>query len=379
MARRSAAPAENGKAHHGSSRASDRFLSAVRNADRVVFVSHVQPDPDSLGSMLGLAQLVESKTGARTLITRDGLINRAENRAMVDVLHLDLCPVEKVRWGAGDAVVMADSQPKTGRHTLPEGVRYTAVVDHHVTPGQTAGVPFVDVRPTIGATCTLVTEYLREQGEDVSEKVATALMYGIETELTGFPREATPADDAALEYLYPLADKDLLAQIRHARLPQCHFECLLQALQTSFLYDRLIISWVNPLPQPEQAAEVVDFMIRFEKVDWAVCGGVHKGQLVLSVRSAKANARAGEVLRKVVGDLGQAGGHERRAGGAVPLASTSPSAIEDLQAELRRRFLRVLNIDDVRGQRLVPLREMLQNLTNPGSAAVPTSARNRRP
>lgn len=362
MARRSAETAVNGKTHRGSARPSDRFLTALSPADRVVFVSHVQPDPDSLGSMLGLAHLVETQTDIRTLITRDGLINRAENRAMVDVLHLDLCPVEKVRWTANDAVVMVDSQPKTGRHTLPDGVRYRAVVDHHITPGQTAGVAFVDVRPTIGATCTLATQYLREQEVDVCEKLATALMYGIETEVTGFPREATPADDNALEFLYPLADKDLLAQIRNARLPQCHFECLLQALQSSFLYDRLIISWVNPLPTPEQAAEVVDFMIRFEKVDWAVCGGVHNDHLLLSVRSAKANARAGELLRKVVGDLGQAGGHERRAGGAIPLPSKSPSAIEELQAELRRRFLRALSIEDVRGQRLVPLRDMLQNL-----------------
>ena len=211
------------------------------------------------------------------------------------------------------------------------------------------GVPFVDVRPNIGATCTLVTRYLTEQQVSIPEKVATALLYGIETEVTGYPREASIEDDDALLQLYPLADKDLLAQIRNARLPHSHFECLLQALQSSFIYDRLIISWVNPLPQPEQAAEVVDFVIRFEEVDWAVCGGVFEDQLILSVRSALPDAKSGEVLRKVVGDLGRAGGHDRRAGGAIPLTSTSPSAIEDLQSELRRRFLKVLKIEDIRG------------------------------
>jgi hypothetical protein len=33
-----------------------------------------------------------------------------------------------------------------------------------------------------------------------------------------------------------------------------------------------------------------------------------------------------------------------------------------VQSELRRRFLKALKLDDVRGQRLVPLREMLENL-----------------
>ena len=67
---------------------------------------------------------------------------------------------------------------------------------------------------------------------------------------------------------------------------------MLQALQSSFIYDRLIISWVDDLPQPEQAAEVVDFMIRFEKVDWAVCGGVYQDKLILSVR-CRDRGRAG--------------------------------------------------------------------------------------
>ena len=312
--------------------------------------------------MLGLGHLVQARLDKPSLMTRDGLISRAENRAMVDVLHLDLVPIEEVGWQPTDAVVMVDSQPNTGRHTFAESIPLFAVIDHHDTPGDLDGIPFTDIRATHGATCTVVTKYLIEQDVPIPEKVATALLYGIETELTGYPREAGPSDDEALLYLYPLADKDLIAQIRNARLPHSHFECMLQALQSSFIYDRLIISWVDDLPQPEQAAEVVDFLIRFEQVDWAVCGGVCGDKLILSVRSAIENARAGEILRQVVGKLGRAGGHDRRAGGCIRLTSTAPSAIEELQSELRRRFLKALKIDDTRGQRLVPLREMLQNL-----------------
>jgi hypothetical protein len=145
-------------------------------------------------------------------------------------------------------------------------------------------------------------------------------------------------------------------------LPQSHFECLLQALQSSFIYDRLIISWVNELPQPGLAAEVVDFLIRFEEVDWAVCAGVFQDKLILSVRAAVEDAEAGEMLKGVVGNLGRAGGHDRRAGGTISLPSTAPSAIEDMQGELRRRLLKALHIDECRGRRLVSRRDILQNL-----------------
>jgi nanoRNase/pAp phosphatase (c-di-AMP/oligoRNAs hydrolase) len=364
MARRSAAatrvqPADTDPPQE---RPSDRFLAGLENASRVTFVSHVHPDPDSLGSMMGLSHLVESCLGKPTRLTRDGPISRAENKAMVDLLGLELLKVEELAWDDDEAVVMVDSQPNTGRHSFGRDCPLYAVLDHHATPGQLAGVEFVDVREDLGATCSLVTRYLIEQEVPIPPDVATGLLYGIETEVSGYPREACPLDDKALLYLYPLADKDLLARIRNARLPHSYFECVLQALQSSFIYDRLIISWVNELPQPELAAEVCDFMIRFEEVDWAVCAGVHDDKLILSVRTSLHGAEAGELLRSVVGRLGKAGGHDRRAGGTIPLESTSASAIEELQGELRRRLLKVLKIDECRGQRLVPLRDILSNL-----------------
>jgi nanoRNase/pAp phosphatase (c-di-AMP/oligoRNAs hydrolase) len=360
MARRSADPGSNGKTT--LSRRSDRFLGGLADAHTVTFVSHVHPDPDSLGSMMGLAHLVESALDKPTRLVRDGLISRAENRAMVELLDIDLRSVEEVEWQKGDALVMVDSQPNTGRHSFDPTVPLYAVIDHHDTPGNVADIPFVDVRHSLGATCSLVTSYLMEQEVALPERIATGLLYGIETELSGYPREASALDDSAMLYLFPLADKDLLARIRNARLPQSYFECMVHALQSSFIYDRLIISWVNELPQPELAAEVVDFLIRFSEIDYAVCGGVYQDKLVLSVRAAVPDAHAGEMLRQVVGKLGRAGGHDRRAGGTIFLSSTAPTAIEQMQAELRRRLLKVLRIDECRGQRLVPRRELLQNL-----------------
>jgi nanoRNase/pAp phosphatase (c-di-AMP/oligoRNAs hydrolase) len=363
MARRSALNGTNGvSGSNGRPRCSDRFLSGLASADSVAFVSHVHPDPDSLGSMLGLAHLVETRLDKPTCLIRDGLISRAENRAMVELLEVDLEPIEEVTWRPAEALVMVDSQPNTGRHSFDSDVSIYAVLDHHDTPGDLEGIPFVDVRQDLGATCSLVTSYLIEQEIEPTQRVATALMYGIETELSGYPREASALDDTALQFLFPLADKDMIARIRNARLPQRYFECLLQALQSSFIYDRLIISWVNELPQPELAAEVVDFLIRFEEVDWAVCAGVFQDKLILSVRAGVENAHAGDMLAQVVGKLGRAGGHDRRAGGTIYLPSTARSAIDEVQAELRRRLLKALHIDECRGQRLVSRREMLQNL-----------------
>lgn len=343
-------------------RPSQRFLKALAKAGRVVFVSHVNPDPDSIGSMVGLAHLVRTKADKPVLLTRDGLIGRAENRAMVELLEIDLVPLEDVQWSASDAVVMVDSQPETGRHNLDPSATIVAVIDHHLTAGEVEGVSFVDVRRDVGATCTIVTRYLVEQEVEIPSRVATALLYGIETDINGCPRSARAVDDAAVHLLYPLADKNILTQIRHAPLPHSYFGCMLQALQSSFQYGRLIISWVHDLPQPEMAGQVADFLIRFEEVDWALCAGVYQEALVLSLRSKVQGGRAHQKLAKVVEGMGRAGGHDRRAGGIVPLPATSAHAIEQVQSELRRRLLQVLDIDESRGQRLVSVRQMIENI-----------------
>jgi nanoRNase/pAp phosphatase (c-di-AMP/oligoRNAs hydrolase) len=355
-------PGVNGRSY-ALSRRSDRFLGGLADFRRVTFISHVHPDPDSLGSMLGLAYLVESCVGKPTRMTRDGLIGRAENRMLVDVMGLELTPIEDVEWQADDAVVMVDSQPRTGRHNIHRGIPLYAVIDHHQTPGDVANVPFLDIRRSIGATCSLVTRYLMEQELELPGRVATCLFYGIETELTGYPREASSLDESALHFLYPLVDKDAIAKIRNAPLPESFYETLLQALQSSFIYDELLISWINDLPAPELCSQSVDFLIRHEGIRWALCAGVHENQMILSLRANRPRAQAGEILRAVAAKMGgRAGGHDRRAGGQIPLQSTSASAIDQVQSEFRRRLLKALQIEEQRGRRLVPVREMLQNM-----------------
>src|SRR5262249_53302969 len=152
MTRQTVNPSLNGRVTFA--RRSDRFLAGLGGIKLVTFVTHVHPDPDSLGSMIGLAHLVEACLGKPTRLTRDGRYRRAENRAMVDPLGIELDPVEQPNWEEGEALVMVDSQPRTGRHTFDPSVPIYAVIDHHQTPGDLDDIPFLDIRRGLGATCS---------------------------------------------------------------------------------------------------------------------------------------------------------------------------------------------------------------------------------
>src|SRR5947199_10667053 len=118
MARRSAAAHRVNPAaleSPSADRRSDRFLAGLETASRVTFVTHVHPDPDGLGSMMGLAHLVESCLGKPTRLTRDGPVSRAESRAMVELFSLALIPGEALDWADDEAGVMVGRPPKTGQ------------------------------------------------------------------------------------------------------------------------------------------------------------------------------------------------------------------------------------------------------------------------
>jgi nanoRNase/pAp phosphatase (c-di-AMP/oligoRNAs hydrolase) len=332
---------------------SERFLATLAPYREVVLVSHINPDPDALASMVGVEALLRAKQPDKPVtLTVDGLIARAENQEMVKRLEIPLVPVSKAPQGPGAAFVMVDTQPHTGRRAN-ENARPAAVLDHHDTGGVLEGVAFVDFRPDLGATSTIVTGYLLEQNVTITPRVATALLYGIESEITGYPREASSVDDGALIWLYPRADKDVLAQIRNPKLPQSYFATFQLALSNTFLYGDVIVCWCGTVPQPDIIAEVADFFIKFDQVRWVVCLGIYQNLLKLSARVSELGLNCGEVLRSTVNGLGTAGGHDRRAGGAIPLTEPNPEAIDALRKLIRQRFLAELGVDEQQGRRLL--------------------------
>jgi nanoRNase/pAp phosphatase (c-di-AMP/oligoRNAs hydrolase) len=338
---------------------SERFLHAVGSYRRIVLLSHVNPDPDALASMFGLKTLLACRFPDTVVeMTVDGMIARAENRAMVKLLGLKLLPVERVKPDSDTAFVMVDSQPHTGRRAS-EAITPLAVIDHHETGGDLEGVSYIDVRGAIGATSTIIADYLFQENCLIPPGLATALYYGIDSEIAGYPREAGPPDDQALERLFPLADKDLLAQIRNPKLPQDYFATIQHSLANAFLYQDVVISWCGRVAQPDIIAEMADFFVRFDQVNWALTMGQFEDKLKLSIRVGLLGAHSGDVLREVVDGSGTAGGHDKRAGGAIILPDDRPETVDKYLIEIRRRLLAQLHINDPRGRRLLDASPMI--------------------
>lgn len=334
-----------------SEEAVSALFEAVRGASTCLIVTHDDPDPDAIASAVALAYLLEQRLGLKATLAHGGIIGRAENKAMVRLLDIEIHSLHKLELGGYDAVALVDAQPGAGNVALPEEITPTILIDHHSdVQSDLAGVPFVDVRSRCGATSTILTGYLKAAGLTPDRRTATALFYGIKSDTMGLARGAVEADVDAYLYLLPRADTQILAQIEYAQVPLAYFRAFERALEHTFIYDDVVICRLGLMDWPDLAAEMADFLLRWEGARWIVCMGLFDDEIVVSVRTNDIKGNAGLVVREVVGGLGTGGGHSLMAGGRVPLDGNSP---RDMVRELRRRFLRRLGQDDREGEKLI--------------------------
>jgi nanoRNase/pAp phosphatase (c-di-AMP/oligoRNAs hydrolase) len=327
------------------------LLTALEGSGRIVILPHDNPDPDALASAAGLKFLISSRLGQDAQIALGGIVGRAENRAMLKYLNITLVPVGELQLDGATRVVLVDTQPGRPNNSLPEGVVPAVVIDHHPAYDSYSGVPFLDLRDEYGATSTIVTEYLRDAKLALEAKIATALFYGITAETQDLGREATAADIEAAHFLYPYTNKRRLAKIENARVPREYFRGFREGIERARLYDRVVVSLLGEVQYPDMVAEVADFLLRLEQVDWAAAIGVYGTCLHCSVRTTDRDVNAGDLLQRVLGSK-SAGGHDMIAGGRIAVGD-DPARHEQAAIEVRERLLRALGVDPTRGEPLV--------------------------
>lgn len=324
-----------------------KIETALKEAKRLVVLTHDNPDPDSVSSAVALAYIIENKFKIPSVVRYGGIVGRAENRAMIRLLGLRIKPLVESDFKPGVGFAMVDMQPKTGNSSFPKNRKPLIVIDHHPLR-KTTKADFVDVRTAYGATATILTEYLLESGLEIPSKIATALSYGISSETQDLGRETSEGDLQAYLALFPLSNKKVLANIEHPRLSRDTYMTLNRAMHHSFLYKNAITTCLGEISNPDYVAFIADFMLRCERVNWSICLGRYKDKLIVSIRTTHSKGEAGRFLRHLIGKRGTAGGHGMIAGGQVPCGQMQHDDCTQLEEELIQNFLKKLGYKDVK-------------------------------
>jgi nanoRNase/pAp phosphatase (c-di-AMP/oligoRNAs hydrolase) len=319
----------------------DQFAQAVVRRGPVWVFTHDYPDPDAIASAGAMHLLLDKRFGKHSHIVFSGATERAENRELMRHFRFRTTPTERLRAGRQrlTSAIFVDSQPWAGNILMPAAARPVAVFDHHPLKrsARTDGL-FLDIRPALGATASMLWEYLHASDILPPAWLATCLCYAIQTETTDFTRACTPLDRQAYLALLQRADLKMLGRIRNPPIPQRYFSVLQEAIARSRLYGRIAWTHVDAVPNPEVVAEIADRLVRLERITWSFCTGRMDDQLVVSLRSTRRDARCDRVLKAVLKKDARSGGHDRMAAGRATLRGADPAA----QNEEIRDFTRAL-------------------------------------
>lgn len=313
-------------------------LRAVAGAGPVLIMTHDNPDPDALAAGKALRRLFELAWQVPSRLVYSGLVARAENRAMLTRLtpewEHDETLADLDRYSA---VAMVDTQPGAGNNRLPETFVPHIVIDHHHPVRDKIGnVRYADVRPEVGATSTMVYQYLELAGVSLDPALATAMFYGLKTDTRGLARGASTVDEVVYVKLLALLDQRELIQVEQAGLSAGYFRAFSRGLHATRLVGAAVVARLGVMDRPDFAAEMADLLIRLEGARAALCVGQHEDTLHLSLRTKPLTDGAGQMIQRIIVAPGKAGGHRSMAGGQVPL---SGQPVEPLLAEIERRFL----------------------------------------
>ena len=292
-------------------------LARLRGRHALLIYMHDNPDPDALASAFGLKRLVEHALPIKATLVLGGIVGRAENRAMVETLGIPLVAAEALDPAAFDALAIVDSQPETGNNSLPPGRPVDVVIDHHPAREESAQVPWRDIRPELGATSTIIIEYLRALKVPLDTPLATALFYALRAETRDLGREATHAERVVYLFLFPLVDFHLLARISQPKVPREHFAALDRALRSAQVRGDLVTVNMGSIAYPDLVAEVADLLLAWEGARFVLCCGCYGDRFYLSLRTEPSERRAGTLMRQLISSEGAAGGHGTMAGGLL--------------------------------------------------------------
>jgi nanoRNase/pAp phosphatase (c-di-AMP/oligoRNAs hydrolase) len=290
-------------------------IRALFGERKVHILMQHDPDPDAIGSALALREVL-GRNRPTTPIVTFGEVTRPENLAMLRLLDIQIeriTPEDLHRGGA--RLAMVDVQPPYFEQRLG---RVDLVVDHH--PKRTNfKARFADLRTGYGATSTIFTEYLRAAAIEPTQRLATALLYGIKTDTLFLERGTNIADQNAFTYLYPFANKAMISRIERPALPREDLEALGRALSRLQLDNGVAVIHMGEIHREDVIPQMAEFCLQIEGVEWGVVSGLVNNRVVISVRNVGYVKSAGEIMKKLYDDIGSAGGHRAMAKAVVPL------------------------------------------------------------
>ena len=309
----------------------NELQALFQDKERMLIVIQHDPDPDAIASALALRTLL-GRNKATAPIGSFGRVTRPENLAMLKLLEIELDQIDDNTIKEYPSIAMVDVQPSYFGDSL---LSVDAVIDHH-PPQKGYKTRFKDIRVNYGATSTILTEYLIASGIKITQRLSTALFYGIKSDTFFLDREVNQADIRAFSHLYSLCNRNLLRRIERPELPIDVLHSFGKAIQKKMITEGVLFSHLGDVEREDVIPYLSDFCLQVEDIEWSVVSGIFRKKIVICVRNSGYTKSAGETVKEAFAELGSAGGHRAMAKAVIPLKAYEEKFGKATDKDVRR-------------------------------------------
>jgi phosphoesterase RecJ-like protein len=162
----------------------DQIKAAIQNANLIGITSHIRPDGDAVGSVLGLGLALEKAGKKVEMVLHSGVSQTFSHLAGSNLIKRSFST-------DCDLYFVVDCSDLLRSGGVLNDHPADIVIDHHITNNGFGRINLID--PLAVATCAILAEHMPLWGMTIDEPVASALLSGIISDSIGFRTSNTTA------------------------------------------------------------------------------------------------------------------------------------------------------------------------------------------
>lgn len=297
----------------------NKLNQIIKEYDNFIIMGHKDPDLDSLGSSLGLCEIIESFDKKAYIFLNDKSLEKYNNnikqafeKMEKDVVCVNTRSYKKI---VGKTLVIVIDTHIQDRLEYPKLINLfdTVVLDHHIkSKNYIKDAKFSYIDTNLSSMSELITYYAEYVNIDLDNVIATILLAGIEIDTNGFNLKTTSKTYEAASTLMEMGADSILKQ---ELLKESKDDYLKRAtyIGSSFMVtEEIAMCIINNIITSKELAEVAEELLTFEdvKASFAI-GKLEENLIGISARSL-GEIDISEVIKKLGG-----GGHSSNAAAQI--------------------------------------------------------------
>jgi nanoRNase/pAp phosphatase (c-di-AMP/oligoRNAs hydrolase) len=291
----------------------ENFKSLIKTVKRVSIFTHPFPDPDAIGSMMGM-KWIFSKFGIPSDLYYTGAISHPQNRSMVNLLDPELSLIDSYVEREASINVLVDAVPNNAGS--PENLNFDLIIDHHKeSPINFNGI-FINLKA--GSACGTVYHILEklelkfDEDNQIDSKIATGMMVGITTDTENLMSDdCSDYEFDAWSKLFPYRDAVLLKQIVNFERPKFWTDSKATACSKAVVEEStgVVGMGIIPAKHRDMVADMADEMVTWEDINTAVVFALVEGTRIEGcVRTKASTVSVPSLCQDLGGKYGKGGG-----------------------------------------------------------------------